>query len=381
VSIGARAWTVAYVGVVAAFVAAVATYYHPEFGFTALIEFPLARHELEIPEVRNVPHYDHPDSGGYDGQFYAQLAVKPLLGDRTLDAALDTPPYRARRILVPWISYVAGLGRPAAILQAYALHAVVAWLLLAWLVTRWIPPTTGRGFVLASTAMLAHGPLMSVRYALPDLAAALLIAFGVLAVERRRPWRAAALVGAAGLARDTALSGVSLFAHGLRASPASWLRAAGCVLAAAVPLAVWFDYVRAIYRSTSFAGSDHFGAPLSGFWWKASGVWSGLARGGLSAPAIDDVAALVAFSTQAAWLVWLLARHRDASPWVLAGLGFLALAAVADPPVWEGSPGAYPRVFMPVMLAAHTTLARRPGLWWLVALSGLDVVPGIRLLA
>jgi hypothetical protein len=89
----------------------------------------------------------------------------------------------------------------------------------------------------------------------------------------------------------------------------------------------------------------------------------------------------VAFSAQAAWLVWLLARHRDASPWVLAGLGFLALAAVADPPVWEGSPGAYPRVFMPVMLAAHATLARRRGLWWLVALSGLDVVPGIRLLA
>jgi hypothetical protein len=159
------------------------------------------------------------------------------------------------------------------------------------------------------------------------------------------------------------------------------LRAAGCVALAAVPLLVWFDYVRSIYRSTSLAGSDHFVAPLSGFWWKASSVSSRLAQGGLSAPVVDDLTALVAFSAQAVWLVWLLARRRDTSPWVLAGLGSVALAAVADPPIWEGSPGAYPRVFMPVMLAAHATLARERGLWWLVALAALDIVPGIRLLA
>ncbi|HUF48782.1 MAG TPA: hypothetical protein VMM93_13275, partial [Vicinamibacterales bacterium] len=176
----ARVWTVVYAGVVAAFLVMVATYYHPGKGFTAFIEFPIQNHESEIPAVRAVPHVDHEGSGGYDGQFYAQMAVEPLLADRAIDAALDTPPYRARRILMSWMSYLVGFGQPAAILHVYSLHAVVAWLVLAWLITAWVPVTSGRGVLIASTAMLAHGPMMSVRYALPDLAAGVLVACAVL---------------------------------------------------------------------------------------------------------------------------------------------------------------------------------------------------------
>ncbi len=379
-TVGARAWILAYVVVVTACMATVATYYHPGFGFTAFIEFPLSNHEHEIPDVRNAPHYDHPDSGGYDGQFYAQLAVKPLLGDRAIDTALDTPPYRARRILMSWVSYAIGLGRPAAILQVYAMHAVAAWLILAWLITRWIPPTTGRGFVLAATAILAHGPLMSIRYALPDLAAAVFVALAVLAAERGSLWRSAFALGAAGLTRDTALAASAIFAKLLGRSPVSWARAALYVCVAAMPLLVWFDYIHSIYRSTTFAGSDHFVAPLAGIGWKVGTIWRAVTSQGVTAPAVDDITTLVAFTVQAGWLMWLLVRHRETSPWVLAGLGFVVLAVVTDPPIWEGSPGAYPRVFMPVMLAAHVTLARRPGLWWLVILAGLDVIAGIRLL-
>ena len=380
-AIGARAWIAGYLIVLAAFLVTVATYYHRDSGFTAFIEFPIQNHEREIPAVRGAPHYDHSDSGGYDGQFYAQLAVEPLLKDRALDTALDTPPYRARRILMPWASYAAGLGRPAAVLQAYALHAVVAWLLLAWLIVQWIPPTSGRNFVLAATAMLAHGPLMSVRYAMPDLAAAALIALAVLAAERGR-WLASAIVlGAAGLTRDTALSAVAIFAGLLRRSMVSWVHAAVLVVVAVAPLLVWFDYIYSIYRSTSLMGSDHFVAPLSSLWWKSAAIGAA-ARDGLAAVVIDDVTALTAFLAQGGWLVWRAVRHRDASPWILTGLGFLALAVMTDPPIWEGSPGAYPRVFMPVMLAAHVTLARSTRrLWWLVALIGLDVVPGVRTLS
>ncbi len=390
--VGAQVWRLAYVVVLAACLSLVATYYHPDFGFTAFIEFPLSNHENEIAAVRNAPHYDHADSGGYDGQFYAQLAVEPLLGDRALDTALDTPPYRARRILMSWASYLVGLGRPTAILQVYAVHAVVAWVFLAWLVTRWIEPTTGKGFVLAATALLAHGPLMAIRYALPDLAAAVLVALAVLAAEKAEAGRArgrirawpgvgsAMLLGAAGLTRDTALSACTMFLRLVGRSPLSWLRVAALGLVAAAPLLIWVDYIYAIYRTTTFAGSDHFVAPLSAIAWKVGTIWSAVATGGLRATAVDDIATLAAFTAQAAWLVYLLVRHRDTSFWVLAGLGYVALAAVTDPPVWEGSPGAYPRIFMPVMLAAHVTLARRGGPWWLVLLVGLDVIAGLRLL-
>lgn len=380
--VGARTWVAAYLVVIAAFLVTVATYYHPGFGFTALIEFPQSRHDLELPVVKATPHVDHPDSGGYDGQFYAQLALDPLLKDHDLDEALDTAPYRARRILMSWVSYAAGLGQPAAVLQVYALHAVAAWLLLAWLITRWIPPTTGRGFALASSALLAHGPMMSVRYALPDLAAAVLIAAAVLAAERNRTAISALLLGAAGLTRDTSLAALGLVGGTLRRSPASWLRAALLVLLAVAPLLVWFDYIFSIYRTRTLLDSGHFVAPFSGLWWKLSAVIGGLAHDGLTFPAIDDVTALTAFVAQGAWLVWLLVRHRDTSPWVLTGLGFVALALVVDQAVWEGAPGAYPRVLLPLTLAAHVTLARTSrSLWWLVVLIGLDVVPGIRVLA
>jgi len=374
-------WRAAYLGVVAAFVATVATYYHPGFGFTAFIEFPLANHDSEIPAVRSTPHYDHPESGGYDGQFYAQLAVDPLLRDPAIDTALDTPPYRARRILMSWLSFAIGLGRPAAILQVYALHAVVAWLLLAWLITRWIDPATGRGFLLASTALLAHGPLMSVRYALPDLAAALLVALAVRAVEGNRRSLSALALGAAGLARDTSLAAVTMFSGLLRRSPGSWLKTGLLVAGSALPLLVWVDYIHSIYRSTTFQGSAHFVAPFSGLAWKIGQIAGAVGAGDVGWTTADSALALTAFLAQSGWLIWLLARHRDTSPWVLTGLGFLALAVVTDPPIWEGFPGAFPRVFLPVMLAAHVTLARRTGLRGLLVLVSLDVVPGVRLLA
>src|SRR5262245_46415883 len=147
---GAQKWTAACVLVVAGFLATVARYYHPSYGFTAFLEFPAATHDSELPAVRNAPHYDHPGSGGYDGQFYAQLAVEPLLKNPEIDRALDNPPYRAHRILFPWIAWTMGLGRPAWILQAAAIENVLVWLAMAWLLWRLIRPATARAFVLWS---------------------------------------------------------------------------------------------------------------------------------------------------------------------------------------------------------------------------------------
>ena len=359
----------------------VARYYHPEYGFTVLIEFAEWNHDNEIDAVRQAPHFDHPNSGGYDGQFYAQLAVDPLLRDPALDQALDNPPYRARRILTPWIAYAAGLGRPAWVLQAYAVQGIVAWLVLAVILALWIPPTDASRFVLWSTAVLAHGPLMSVRYALPDITAAVIVAAGVLAAERGRPIVAALLLGVAGLARETSLCAAAMFGRLLKRPWRTWLLTVICLIVCLLPLALWLDYLRSIFRALTFAGGEHIVWPLAGLWWKLGELGRQLANGTPMMAVVGSIAALVAFTTQASWLVWRLTARRDVSPWVLVGLGFLALALVADPPVWEGTPGAYPRVFLPMMLAARVTMAResRPA-WWLAALAGLDVIPGIQLM-
>ncbi len=291
---GTRIWIAARWLIIAAFLLVVARYYHPAYGFTAFIEFPANAHSYELPAVQAAPHYDHPSSGGYDGQMYAQLGVDPLVRNADLTRALDDPPYRARRILFSWIAYAFGLGQPAWILQVAALENVVYWLILAWLLWRWIPQTNPRAFVLWTGTLLAHGTLMSVRYALPDGLSALLIALAVFALERGRPLIAGALLGAAGLARETALLAAGMFA-GLLRRPRRWRTLIGAGALAALPLALWMDYLRSIYRTSVLAGGDHITRPFLGLASEVRSIAAHLGDG-FTAIVRDDVTALVAFA-------------------------------------------------------------------------------------
>jgi hypothetical protein len=368
----------AYALVIAAFLAAVGRYYHPSYGFTALIEFPSKGHEYELPSVQASPHYDHPNSGGYDGQFYAQMAVEPLLRTPAIDHALDDPPYRAHRILFSWIAYGAGLGRTQNILQAAALQNVVIWLVLAWLLWRWIPPTSARAFVLWSGTLLAHGMLMSVRYALPDGLSLLFIAVGVAVMEGGRPIAAGVVLGLATLARETAMLAGVMFARLLRTAR-GWRTAAIAGALAVLPLVIWLDYLRSIYRGRTLAGGSHITVPFSGLAGELASVWRHVPDG-FTAVVRDDLLALVAFLTQATWIIWRLMR-RDTSPWTTVAAAFLLLALLAHPVVWDGSPGAYTRVAMPLTMGVNVLLARDPRASWAwIALANLGVVPGVALL-
>ena len=214
------------IALVILFLVAVGRFYHPGTGFTALVGFPEG-HEYEAPAMRHVPHSDYPAWASYDGQFYAQRALDPLCRDPLVDRAMDLPPFRARRILFSWTAYVLGLGRPAWIINVYALQNVACWLLLAALLTRWVPPTTGRGFALWTACLFSHGLLWSVRFALLDGPSLLLTAIAVRAVERNRPVLSAAIVGLSGLARET-----NLFALASQPRPVSTRTAARLALAA-----------------------------------------------------------------------------------------------------------------------------------------------------
>lgn len=376
---GSRVWSVAYALVIAAFLAAVGRYYHPAYGFTALIEFPAAGHSYELPAVQNAPHYDHPASGGYDGQFYAQMAVEPLLRTAAIDRALDDPPYRAHRILFSWMAYAAGLGQPSAILQAAALENVVVWLALAGLLWYWIPPGSGRAFVLWAGTLLAHGTLMSVRYALPDGLSLLLIALAVLAMEGGRPLIAGAVLGLAALARETAILAAAMFVR-LIGRPRGWLQAAQAGALAVLPFAIWLDYLRSIYRARTLAGGAHITTPFSGLTSEITSVWRPLS-GWFTGAVRDDLFALVAFLTQAIWIVWRVTRRRETPAWAIVGAAFLLLALLAHPVVWHGTPGAYTRVAMPLTMGVNVLLAREPrASWGWIVLANLGVVPGVVLL-
>ena len=97
-SVGSRFWLAASWLVVAVFLASVARTYHPPFGFTHLIQFTTDGHANEIDAVRNTPHFDT-SVGGYDGQFYAQLAPEPLLRD--IIPSTERDEFQRRRLLPP----------------------------------------------------------------------------------------------------------------------------------------------------------------------------------------------------------------------------------------------------------------------------------------
>jgi hypothetical protein len=111
-------------------------------------------------------------------------------------------------------------------------------------------------------------------------------------------------------------------------------------------------------------------------------IWARLILGDPFTAAVrDDMTALVAFLGQASWIVWRLLRHRDVSPWTMVASAFLVLALVAHPVVWNGAPGAYTRVAMPLTMGVNVLLARDPrASWWWIALVNLGAIPGVAMM-
>jgi hypothetical protein len=164
----------------------------------------------------------------------------------------------------------------------------------------------------------------------------------------------------------------------------------------ALPLALWIDYLRSIYRSLAFAGGGHITMPFSGVWakvqWTAAG-WSG-------APTYATVAstlALVGVAVQSAIVlrgVWRRRPYGGAAfrppasdrpsgveVWALTALPFILLAIVSHEVVWTGSPGAFTRVLLPLTIGANVLLAQHPtrASWLVIVGANLGVVPGVLL--
>jgi hypothetical protein len=342
------------------FLQAVARFYHPGYGFTALIGFPEG-HEYEAPQIRAVPHWAYPAWASYDGQFYAQRALDPLLRDPQVDRAMDLAPYRARRILFSWTAYAAGLGRPAWILEAYALQNVVCWLVLAVLLTRWIPVSHPRTLALWTACLFSHGLLWSVRFALLDGPSLLLIALAVTAIERDRPLLAAAIGGVSTLGRETNI--ISLLAEPLPRSRRDWLRTAAAVVLAVAPLIVWEDYLWSIYRSTTFSGADQLTMPGSAYRWSMSRTFLSASRSGVWSFATVEFTILIALTVQAAYVVGRLAWR---TPWWRVAAGYVLLMLLMDRTLWDPHTGAITRVLLPLTVGFNVLLVseHRPLRFW-----------------
>jgi hypothetical protein len=148
-----------------------------------------------------------------------------------------------------------------------------------------------------------------------------------------------------------------------------------------LPLLLWLDYLRAIYRSTMIVHDGHITMPLWGLGWKLRSIWQDAAAG-LSAPeVIASVCAVAAWAARTGWTIRLLATSDRVQPWTMVAVAYVLMSLTMHPVVWQGSPGAFTRVLLPLAVATNVTMAMRPRVpWALIVAANLDVVPGVMLL-
>jgi hypothetical protein len=150
--------------------------------------------------------YVHPESGGFDGQFYYRLALDPLTTAETARGiTLDIPSYRQQRIAYPVLGWVFSLGGRAGLLPVVliAVNVVAATVLGA--VACALAKTAGRPWWWGVAVAVAPGLAIALCRDTTELTAAALMTGGLLALRRDRAVVAAVLLTFAVLARETAM--------------------------------------------------------------------------------------------------------------------------------------------------------------------------------
>lgn len=347
------------------FLAGVAQFYQRDTGFTSLLSIGDILGESKVSALRQVPHYVYEGSAGYDGAYYVQLALHPALDNPELQRAIDNLPYRAKRILMSWVSWVAGLGRPAWIVQVHALFNVACWLALAWVLLRWFPLTDWGGVLRWAAILFSHGLIMSVRHSLVDGPGLLLVALAMRWLEDGRRVAGGVALALAGLGKETSL----LAAAGLEfdpKSPRTWAGAAARAGVIALPLLLWMAYVRVRFGPAEDPGLGNFTYPFAGFAEKLRFALADVIGPEAAPLSWATLATMLALAVQ--WGFFLL-RWRPAERWWRVGAVFALMMVFLATPVWEGYPGASTRVLLPMTLAFNL-LVPRARRWLPVLLAG-----------
>jgi hypothetical protein len=344
-----------YMVIVAMFVGAFAQFYIPEKGFSYLVSFGGRLPHPRIDALKNLDYYVEADSDGYDAQYYVQIAMAPSLRDPQLKAAVDSLPYRARRILISWVSYVMGLGQPAAILNAYVLQNAISWLLLAGVLLWWFPPLSWNNWLRWTGVLFSFGMCFSLRNSLVDGPSLLLIAAGIMLLEKGKPWWSAVVLALGGLGKETNLLGAAgLLRKEDVVSPRRWPALILRGLLVALPLALWLVYIQRTVGPMADAGVRNFDWPFMGFARKWIRVWMEFknitiwSRAVFIEGAFWSFLMMVAVSTQ---FIFLMLRPTGKLAWWRVGIAFAVLLIVLGDAVWEGYPGAASRVLLPMQLA------------------------------
>lgn len=329
--------------------------YYPGMGFLRLIDFGKDFRATRLEAVSRI-HPPTVSQIGYDGQFYAQLALDPLLLHPETEQALDNPGYRARRIGLPVLAFSVGAGKPWKVLNAYAILNFVFWLLLLGLLAYFIGLQRPRDMLLAVALLWSTGTLLSVRLSLTDLPAAVL---SVLAVFLGRRWLAASfLMGGAALIKDTAALSFLAIPWRSEGKPLEVRRLllSGAIMV--VPLFVWIVYVNMRITSGAAFGNNNLALPAVEIVHKVLASSREIITGYSHRPVLQmvrpvfELLGTLSLCAQAAYL-FVRPRMEDAA-WRM-GIGFALLLLILGESVWVVQDG-YCRTLLPLTFSFNLLL-------------------------
>jgi hypothetical protein len=335
----------------------VASQYSREHGLTKLLEVGPVFLPRALPQFQALnPATTH--RLGYDGQFYVQVAMDPLLRNPRLGHALDVPEYRSRRILMPALAWLLGAGQPGAIVTAYILLHIASWYVLLWLLVHFERPETIQDWLCIAVIVLTTGALASLQRSLSDLpAAALLVGAAVLAGRSRT-----LLLALAVLTRETCAICAWAPVVDLRKGPHRFWRGAAHICAIILPFLVWAIYARSRFQK-HFYGEDNFAWPFEGWIY---GPILALVHGHRG-PGFAGLSLLVE-------LAYLMSRPRlDSFYWRVAISFGIASCFLSDEPL--GSDVSFTRDLLPMTIGFNVLLMRESPikftLWFLAGNIGL----------
>ncbi len=343
-----------------------------EGGFTSFVRFGSEFEARALDELKSIPHAVLPDSSGYDGQFYAQLALTPLLTNPQLPTALDNARYRSRRMLFSWTAWLLGVGQPRWVIQAFGLQNVLFWLATAALLLYWLPPTRWFHFVQWAAILFSRGWLDSIGSALLDGPALFLMLLAIWYSERGRPVCASALLGLSLLGKETNLLGGLLAIQDLPRSGRSLKDLVLRGLLLTLPMLLWLGVVYSRFGYGQSTGNRNFAFPFFCWIGKVEEIKLLVARHGWTY--LDVVTGLCVISTLVQ-IAFFATSRQWSSIWWRVGAPYAILGVCLGNAVLEGLPGAFVRVLLPLTAAFNLSLKRTRTGWMLLAIGNLSLLP------
>lgn len=348
--------------------------YDREFGFTELAGFGEKWEHRITERLRGIPHYVKARSGGYDGQFYAQLALDPSLQTVDFEVAIDAPSYRARRIFLPALAFAAGYGQTALVLQIYCLLNVVCWGLCGWILWVWLSPVSPVGIGKWLVCMFGMGVMESVRLSLTDLPALTLLLAALRAVHNDRLGSSLLANGAALFTKETALLNWVMYLTGRQTARQNFWRWAGGSLAIGAAYGGWILYTASRFPlSANLEGNLDW--PLVGMIREGYAAVRCLMAGQFDSRYYWRIVAALGLLFQFCYLV---RRREYDNPLWRVGVAYGVLWLLLGSYVWSGY-WAVCRAALP-LTAAYIILLKtdRPRLFWLaLVLPNLSLFHGL----